>query len=195
MNQRTSSIEDVCVAVNAAISDLGFAASWHVRLRAAQLLIAHITQSLPTVQVVRGIAYGRSALFRLGEPMLPQTDLEMVHYRERVGPAMLLLGFDQLHAVLIVGGHVLVELASWNDHDDPGVLMQPFVRVMPPEVDERFVVDGISTGAAIAYQRVDDVLPPLNRTYEQMARQLATSCAPRIRWQLDSQRSRKESPA
>jgi hypothetical protein len=105
---------------------------------------------------------------------------------------MLLLGYDQPHAVLIVGDFVL-ELACWNDHDDPGVLVQPFVGQLPAEPSSEVVIEGLPLGAAVTYQLgSDETLAPLNRTYEKMARQLAASAAPRVRWQLDSA-SRKES--
>lgn len=193
MRTGSTPLENTCLAVIDAVDDLGFSAPWHVRFRAAQLLIAHITQSVPTVQVVRGIVYGRSALFRLGGALIPRTQEELAQFHEQVGPALVLLGYDQPHAVLIVGPYV-VELTCWNDHDDPGVLIHPFVGQLPVEPSDEVVIDDVPIGAAVAYQlQRGETLPSLNRTYEQMARQLAASAAPRIRWQLDSRRPREES--
>jgi hypothetical protein len=59
MKHGASQLENACLAVVDAIAEVGYAVGWRVRFRAAQLLIAHLTQSMPTVQVVRGIVYGR----------------------------------------------------------------------------------------------------------------------------------------
>ncbi len=193
MRRSTNPLEDVCIAVVDAVAEAGYAVSWHVRFRAAQLLIAHITQSVPNVRVVRGIVYGRSALFRLGGALIPRTDAELAQFDDQVGPAMVLLGYDQPHAVLVVGPHVM-DLAYWNDHDDPGVLIHPFVGRLPAEPSDEAVIEDLPMGTAVAYQFLpEETLPALNRTYEQMARQLAASAAPRVRWHLDSGRPREES--
>jgi len=188
-------LEFACQTVCAAVADIGFASSWRVRLRAAELLIGELTQTVPSVQVVRAVAYGRSAVWRLGGAPIPASDVEFAHYRHQVGPAMLVLGTDdEQQAVLIIADSVMMELASWNDHDDPGVLIRPFVYA-PRSIDgPRFVVEGVSSGATVAYELVPNAtLDPLNRTYEQLARQLARAAAPRVRWSLDSPHAKEAS--
>ena len=183
-------LEAACAAVCDAVADIGFASSWRVRLRAAELLIGQLTQTEPNVQVVRAVVYGRSAAWRLRGGPIPS-------FRDQVGPAMLVLGTDdERHAVLVVSGTVLMELASWNDHDDPGVLIRPFVHSLPANCGPRIVVDGASSGATLVYQfNPSATLDPLNRTYEHLARQLARAAAPRVRWSLDSPYAKKEASA
>lgn len=194
---RDHSLERACAVVCDAVADVGFAYSWRLRLRAAELLIRELTQTEPNVQIVRAVAYGRSAILRLGGAPIPGSDTELAHYRHQVGPAMLVLGSDdEQHAVLVIAGSVLMELTLWNDHDDPGVLIRPFVHA-PHGIDgPRFVADGVSSGATVAYEVVPNAnLEPLNRTYEQIARQLAWNAAPRVRWSLNSPQARKQASA
>jgi hypothetical protein len=160
---------------------------WHVRLRAAQLLLIHLAGVEPRIQRVRGVVYGRSALHRLGSPLVPETEAELAQFREQVGPAMLLLGHDEPHAVLVAEDRYLVELYSWNDHNDPGVLIQPYARDLGTNSGPRVTVEDVASGGVAVYELLPGAsLPALNRMYEQMAVQLARAAAPRVRWQLDS---------
>lgn len=190
------SLQQACTIVCNAVSDLGSGKGWHVRLRAAQLLLIHLVGVEPRVQRVRAAVYGMSAMHRLGHPLLPRTDADFIRIRDRGGPAMLLLGYDVPHAVLVIEGRVLMELFAWNDHNDPGVLIEPFARDLGDDAGELLTVSDVACGGAAAYELLRGAaVPSLNRLHEQMAMDLARAAAPRVRWQLDSPRAMKERPA
>ncbi len=192
---RATSLHQACTIVCSAVADVGSSKGWHVRLRAAQLLLIHLVGVEPRVQRVRAAVYGMSAMYRLGHPLLPRTDADFIRIRDRCGPAMLLLGYDMPHAVLVVEGRVLIELFAWTDHSDPGVLIEPFVRDLGDDAAERLTVEDVACGGAAAYEFLRGAaVPTLNRLHEQMAMELARAAAPRVRWQLDSPRA-KEMPA
>jgi hypothetical protein len=193
---RSSTLRSTCEAVCAAVADIGFHAGWHVKLRATELLLEQLVDANVHVMVVRAVAYGRSATHRLGGALIPESDAELEQFREQVGPAMLTLGHDVAHAVLVIDRTLIIELASWLDHDDPGVMLQPFVAWLPADSQKRIVVEGLTYGVSVVYQPVPTAaLEPLNRTYEQIARQLAWNAAPRVRWSLDSPQARKQASA
>lgn len=193
---RRPDAEHVSSIVCAAVADFGLGMGWRVRMRAAELLLTHLAGTQVRVQVVRAVAYGHSAFHRHGLPLIPRSEAELQRFYDRAGAAALVLGYDQPHAVLIIDDRVLVESFSWNDHSDPGVLLQPFVRDLGPDPEARFTVTDVACGGAAAYERIPyGVLAPLNRQYEQMALQLARACAPRVRWQLDASPARRERPA
>lgn len=177
----------VCEAVQSAVSDIGFDMPWRVRLRAAELLIAALVGAAPEVALVYGVAYGRLALARIGRPLFPRTAAELVQLRSRAGPAMLMLGQDQSHGVLVVDERVVIELVSWHDFRDPGVMLQPFVRRLGEPIEDEFVFDALAGKTGVVYRaRSGRSLTPLNRLHEQMARQLAHAAASNVRWRLDA---------
>lgn len=190
-------VESACSIVCSAVADLGYAMGWHVRLRAAELLLVHLVGVAPRVQRVRSAVYGMSALHRLGGSVpLPESETELARLTDKVGPAMLLIGYDEPHAVLVVDDRILIELFSWSDHVDPGALMQPFAREIGKDAGSRFTIPDVASGGAAAYELLEGAsLPPLNRMYEQMALQLARAAAPRVRWQLDAPRQLRERSA
>lgn len=180
-------IERVCEATQSAICDLGFSMPWRVRLRAAELLLTHLLSVPPEVKLVCAIAYGQSAMARIGTPLFPRTAEELVRLRDSAGPAMLMLGQDQHHALLVVDEQIAVELGSWNDYRDPGVLLRPFTRTLAEPLIDRAVVDDLADGVGVVYLvRPGRSLAPLNRLHELMARQLAHAAAPNVRWRLDA---------
>ena len=180
-------LRSTCDAICTVLADAGSATSWRVRLHAAEMLITQFTDASVEVLVVRAIAYGRAATLRLGGAMLPTSDAERAHIREQVGPAMLALGYDDHHAVLVVNGQLIMDVASWHDHHDPGVLLYPYVAELDLAAPAPVVIEGLPYGVAIVYDAVPaTTLAMLTREHRRLVHELAASAAPRVRWRLDS---------
>lgn len=155
MSTAVDSIEVTCRDVCAVLADLGTAVTWSTRLAATAVALEQLTGIVPTVIPVKAAAYSRSAVFRLGGAMVPQHQGEVAHFREQVEPAMVLLGLEggAAHAVLLLDGLAVVEVAHGIDWNDRGVLVRPFVHMSSPRGDE-WIVDGLRYGVSIAYERV-----------------------------------------
>lgn len=148
------SIDAACRDLCAALADISGQVSWPVRLAAAAMALESVTGIKPVVVTVRAAAYSRSAVLRLGGAMIPQHQGEVEHFREQVGPAMILLGLEGAapHAVLAVGTH-LVEVAHGVDWNDRGVLVRPFAHA-PGARGSRWSVGGLRFGVTVAYEQV-----------------------------------------
>jgi hypothetical protein len=150
-----SRIEALCHDLCATLAE-ETAVAWRVRIAAAAIVLERFLDARPVVLHVRAAVYGRSAVFRLGGAMVPQHQGEIDHFREQVGPAMVLLGIGDgsaSHAVLSIGG-VMLELAHGADWNDRGVLLRPFARTYGGE--EVWTVGGLRYGAIVSYECVED---------------------------------------
>lgn len=139
-----------------------------VRLAAVALTLEGLTGTTPSVVPVRAALYGRAAVLRLGGAHLPTHQGEIDHFREQVGPAMILLGFDEPHAVLQLDG-IYIEVADASDWGGRGVLLRPFPHAIPDS--DTWTAEGLRHGATITYQRLD--AQSVNLTVDADARGLA----------------------
>jgi len=185
----------LCEMTSAAISQLVHASPWAIRLHAAVLTLEAISGCAPQVVSVRAVAYNRSAILRLGGALIPESDAELAHLREQVGPAMLPLGFDATHAV-VACGDLFIELSSWIDHDAAGVIVQPLVGQLPRNGSRRWTTEARRFGVSIAYElRPDVTVPQLSESSRHLASHLATKVIAHVRWNLDAPLSRNERSA
>jgi len=123
------------------------------RISATIVLIERLTGIEAEVLPVRAVLYSRSAVNRLGGAMMPAHAGEIAHFREQVGPAMILLGIDQPHAVLLAAD-LMIELADSAQWAQRGVLLHPFVANRPTDLTQWTI-----TGLAIWRDR-DIPTPP-----------------------------------
>ncbi len=154
MNRSTYHLDADCRDLCAVLADIGSSVTWRTRIAATAVVLEQMTGIVPTVVPVKGAAYSRSAVFRLGGAMVPQHQGEVEQFREQVGPAMVLLGFDREapHAILSIAGTLVVEVAHGADWNDRGVLVRPFVHTTNPRAGA-WIVDGLRYGVSIAYER------------------------------------------
>lgn len=157
----SASTESICRDLCAVLADSGSKVGWRLRLAAAAIALERVVGVRPAVVPVRAAAYSRSAIFRLGGAMVPQHQGEIDHFREQVGPAMILLGIERAspHAVLSIG-QCVVEVAHGGDWNDRGVLVRPFVHVCAGR-DAGWIVDGLRYGVAVVYEHTDSTFGPL----------------------------------
>lgn len=154
------------------ITDIGAPDSWQVRMLAAQLLIHDLTGITPQILPVRAVAYGRSAVHRLGGALMPRTDAELAHFREQAGPAMTPLGQHGIHAVLVID-ELIIELATSNDHHGSGVILTPFAAPLSRGRPALWTIDGLRFGVTVIYEHLPEaVLSPMSAADEASAHQL-----------------------
>lgn len=146
------------------------------RLLAIHLLLQAIGIRLLPV-AVRGVVYGRSAVLRLGGPLMPYNDGEWHHFAEQVGPAMAAIGVDAPHAVLVGDDGLLVEPGNLRVDGIAGMVEPLAHRVVGPEP---WIADGLRYGLCIIYDRQTCHSPP---TPDAACLHRAASLA---RWVLDA---------
>jgi hypothetical protein len=166
-------------AVCAAVQQVAAHASWAARICAAAIALRELTGRDPLIVPVRGVAYNRGAVLRLGGALYPTSAGELEYFREQVGRAMLLLGFDAVHAVISFGDHAL-ELSLPRDHA-AGVMTEPFAFDVSRSNEAEWRVNAPRFGVTYVYQRIQQPLelPELNVV------QLAHDIAERARHLLD----------
>ncbi len=157
----SANIEVICRDLCAVLGDAGSNVDWHLRLSAAAIALDRIVGVEPMVVPVRAAAYSRSAIFRLGGAMVPQHQGEIDHFREQVGPAMILLGVEHTpaHAVLSIGPCV-VDVAHGADWNDRGVLIRPFTHLCDSR-ESGWIVDGLRYGVTVIYEHANVATVPL----------------------------------
>ena len=87
--------------------------------------------------------------------MMPAHAGEIAHFREQVGPAMILLGIDQPHAVLLAAD-LMIELADSAQWAQRGVLLHPFVANRPTDLTQ-WTITGLRYGVTATYQHHPDL--------------------------------------
>lgn len=155
MTMSTESLaREACDRVSAA----GPTRTWQQRIVALMLVLQRSTCTPVELVPVRAAIYSRSALFRLGGCALPTSEGEMEQFHEQVGSAMVLLGTERPHAIVLVGS-VMIELADAREWNDRGALLRPFVSDRPQTLD-RWTVQGLRYGVSIAYEHDPEAVLP-----------------------------------